>query len=309
MHLVVKNNNKRRLDSFIIMFFGATLVHFSLAIDCVLGQENSQESQEQIDPNLESPLAITIETLQTSKVITAPLSVIITIENRTDKAFKIEEIALKPPNSLRLIRQYDDSISCLAQKLEPNGSIRCIKEIQEVGLWQELSTFRTLLFVPGEYSLITFIKYREDIPNKPLRVEYRTQNINLEPPLSALLRGGVMGAFLLAIFRISYSWRNVKLGGGKERTLQKGSLTMIVDGFAIFCSGSIVSIVTILMTRRLSNLNLPISLHVEDFLGGAVIGLLSVPLGDFLFSKFVKKTSVEERQIAPEIGVGEPDLE
>jgi hypothetical protein len=51
--------------------------------------------------------------------------------------------------------------------------------------------------------------------------------------------------------------------------------------------GSIVATITILLLQRLSDVGLPITLDVKDWIGGLIVGLFSSQLGDTLYDRFV----------------------
>lgn len=106
----------------------------------------------------------------------------------------------------------------------------------------------------------------------------QTAEITLAPPLSAVVRGGILGALFLAIFVPAYRKLHAVKTGRAERTEKP-----LAQALTFFLAGSVVSTITILLLQRLGNLDLPIMITVKDYLGGMVIGLFSYKIGDALY--------------------------
>lgn len=234
-------------------------------------------------------LSVYLEALQTSESMTAPFSVMVLIENRTDKEFVIDSVTLELPTALTAVRKYSTKASCLLNSIKPYATVRCMKEIEEVGFRFPSSLLEphVLFFLPGDYQLRAWVWYRESVPEKPTELEFASTVIRLKPPMSSLLGGGLIGAFLLGLFVAGYQWRaawlNPEGGGSSLRIIRDVG----IHGVTLFGFGSIVAIVVILLLQRLGDLNLPISIEVTDYLGGIVVGLFSMKLGDYLFSRFL----------------------
>ena len=145
----------------------------------------------------------------------------------------------------------------------------------------------TLFFLPGEYPMTCAVEYRPvqgevDV----LSVENR---IRLEPPMSAILRGGVLGSLLLTVFLGVYrlqGWLRQGQLRANAVLLGLGSVATLVLQFVM---GSIVACIVILLLKRSSGLSFPITVDVKDYMGGIVVGLFSYQLGDFLYRKLLQK--------------------
>ena len=147
----------------------------------------------------------------------------------------------------------------------------------------------TLLFVPGKYRLRTVVVLKESGNDKGMRNLYSVSDIVLEPPLSAALRGGVIGAMLLALFVPAY--RTLRKRKDKMQVGNSESTNIVGQFFIYLISGSVVSVTAILFIYRMGSANLPISITVNDYLGGVIVGLFSYVFGDALYNKFFKNNN------------------
>ncbi|HLG55269.1 MAG TPA: hypothetical protein VI485_08050 [Vicinamibacterales bacterium] len=102
--------------------------------------------------------------------------------------------------------------------------------------------------------------------------------VELTPPLNSIVRGGILGAALLALFVSMYRGSRMHSpppednAGWAERA-DKWVRTWTweaLGGIRILIVGSIVATITILLLQRLSDVGLPITLDVKDWIGGLV---------------------------------------
>jgi hypothetical protein len=142
--------------------------------------------------------------------------------------------------------------------------------------------------------------------------------IEIIPPLSSIVRGGLLGALLLAGFLTVYaafqnndaqrpdpaSWRDwiadLLRTWGWEGFKALGALAL----------GSIVATITILLLQRISDVGLPITLEVKDWIGGLIIGLFSLQLATSLYARFLpappSDSAPDEENPAGADGAGNP---
>lgn len=253
----------------------------------------AQESAMRESPTLQ------LNVFQSSKSITAPIDGEIILTNLTKKAYSIKKVAIHLPQGLSAIRpNFNESIQSQLHGILGNDQRVYSFVIPRVKMpfWESLLNAETLLFVPGKYRLRAEIELEGSAgKEKGFRSLYALTEITLEPPLSAALRGGVVGALLLALFvpayRMLHSRKNI------EKTISY-SLSNLMGQFLIYSiSGSVVSITTILFIHRMGSANLPISIAVNDYLGGIIIGLLSYVFGDALYKKFFGVKDGETEQL------------
>jgi hypothetical protein len=127
--------------------------------------------------------------------------------------------------------------------------------------------------------------------NDPGKTIVTDVTISLEPPKVAVAYGGFFGAFLLGLFLLlrervlrippaelpALEWKAIA-------TYSRNGLNALIRLFQQAFTGGIVALVIILIARASEGVQPPISVSVQDFWGGTLIGLFSVPLSDWLFS-------------------------
>jgi hypothetical protein len=239
---------------------------------------------------------VQLNVFQSSKSIAAPIDGEIILTNLTNKAYDIQSVTVHLPEGLFAIRPgFSKSVG--GQLHEIGGKDERIYSFGiprvTMSFWGSIFSSETLLFVPGRYRLRAEIVLKESGNDKGIRSLYASTEVTLEPPLSAALRGGIVGALLLALFVPAYRTLHVP-GKGEGNT--QGSLANLVGQFFIYSiSGSVVAVTTILFIYRMGSANLPISISVNDYLGGIIIGLFSYVFGDALYKKFfgIKGTGEE----------------
>lgn len=109
--------------------------------------------------------------------------------------------------------------------------------------------------------------------------------ITLEPPVSSLVWGGVMGSVLLALFMGIYDYSRERFSR-KTRDMLKKFLTISI-------AGATSAAIALLLMQRLKGLDLPINLTVTDFYGGVVIGLFSYKIGDWLHKELLESGTAD----------------
>ncbi len=232
---------------------------------------------------------VRLNLFQSSKSITAPLDCEILLTNLTNKAYDIQSVMIHLPQGLSAIRpDFSGIIRSQAQLHAIVGKDEIIYsfDIPRVTLsfWESVLDSETLLFVPGQYRLRAEIVLKESGNDKGVRSLYASSQILLEPPLSAALRGGVVGALLLGLFVPAYRSLHDRRKKGDPDYKPLGNPLEVFFIYSV--SGAVVSVTTILFIHRMGSANLPISVSVNDYLGGIIIGLFSYVFGDALYKKF-----------------------
>lgn len=231
---------------------------------------------------------IQLSIFQSSKSIAAPIDGEITLTNLTDKAYEIQSVSIHLPHGLSAIRpKYNEVIHDELHGILGNDQRIYSFRIPRVSmpLGESILNTDTLLFVPGEYRLRAEIKLEgSGGKDKGIRSLYASNAVELEPPLSAAIRGGIVGALLLAMFVPAYRILRSPVNGYKVSGYS--SLNLIAQFLIYSIAGSVVAVTTILFIHRMGSANLPISISVNDYLGGIIIGLLSYVFGDALYKQF-----------------------
>ncbi|WP_185152836.1 hypothetical protein, partial [Fulvivirga aurantia] len=116
------------------------------------------------------------------------------------------------------------------------------------------------------------------------------ESVYFEPPLWSILAGGVIGSFLLSLFIAILQIKKHSYFKVDRKENIQFTLSLLWAGIVNFIFGIIVSSAVILLLQRTSDFNLPITLSVEDYLGGIVIGLFSSKLGETLTTTLTSNT-------------------
>lgn len=101
--------------------------------------------------------------------------------------------------------------------------------------------------------------------------------ISVKSPEWTIFVGGVIGAMLLAIFVAAE--RILKNPAEREQWLQTLWVTLVMG-----LRGGLMAIVALLLGKTTQGVGSPVSLSVEDFAGGVLVGLFSYPLASWISS-------------------------
>lgn len=276
MHLITTILNKRAKG-----FWIAKLILPILPLFVVFS--NVSYSQEIVRPALRDRPSLSIDVHQIQRSFTASFDIDVILTNLTNKSIDIREVKILLPESMKSIRSnkiketFDAPIHQLKEGSEriyrwgiPRAQMPLLKSLYDV---------ETLLFLPGTYVIRSEVVFSES-GSSAHQSMYATYELNLEPPLSAVLRGGVLGALLLAFFVPAY--RVIQAKGQRKIPIKD----ILSQSLVFFMAGSVVSITAILLLHRLGSLNLPITIVVNDYLGGVVVGLFSYTIGNTLYRQF-----------------------
>jgi hypothetical protein len=135
--------------------------------------------------------------------------------------------------------------------------------------------------------------YDETIYEKPtlLSVESNSITIQLKPAWYMSLLGGVVGALFLNIFLVINELRKEKYP-----IQEQPGTPRLIKSFLLQSFYSCI-VVIIIFLFSLSGENIPfISFKIKDFAGGMIVGLSSIPLGDWLKSKLSGLPSESPKQ-------------
>lgn len=214
--------------------------------------------------------------------VTAALDVHVRVSNLTERDIFLKEVRVSLPGDFLASR--GDPLPDSAILYLPSGDEQMTAGTerfmsfaiphQDIAWYSPIFNRRLLMFFPGEYDLTTFVKYQVP-PARDTQIQ-QVIDVRLEPPLSSVVWGGVVGALLLGAFSGTYRYR--RLG---NTTLRR----VLAETSVIVIGGSVCSLIALILLHRVKELALPINLSVTDFYGGIVLGLFSYKIGDYLFSQ------------------------
>lgn len=230
---------------------------------------------------------------------------------RLESILQLHEIELpsKFNLALRLLNASDDAVTFRAFKmlpLEEPGGLRvkddCAQKSQ-FGLARQtssiitcqvasplfddtlfgflaslLSSWSLVTMQPGEYRFLATAEVR--LADQSVVTVATPVSVRLRPTVWQVITGAIVGALLLALFAATSARVRVSIG------LTGGSIGQRAGQLVLLWLGASVSAAMfILLTFRLKDAGAPITLTVNDFYGGIVIGVLGYFLTDWLANK------------------------
>jgi hypothetical protein len=265
------------------LFLGCFLIIFSYST-VLLGQ--SKDS-----------LYLKVQIVKSSDVIADDFSFMIEVTNESPSLveYYLDSLRILLPTEVSKFYELD-AIEIKPKTLPAKSKLLLIVPFRKTNSSGLGKIFNEVKFLPGSYKVTMILFYGDPVKgidplkaNKDRKVITWVEEVYFKPPISSLLVGGIMGSFLLTLFISIFSLKNNVIDRNWIDLMKKNWLVHLIKQIITFLFGSIVSIVSILVIQRVSDFSLPISLKVEDYLGGIIIGMLSLKLGDSLYNMFVKK--------------------
>jgi hypothetical protein len=270
-------------------FLAILLLSFSLNDGWAQDEEASEEPGHVQVPvaDTTSKVILRLKIIRSDEVVSNNFSVIAEIENKTLKVLNASELQIVVPPRLA----YYYTIPQFAKR-DIKSKSKVVQELNFVRTNEGSAMFSVnkVTFIPGDYEMTFVLKYADAgistdrLPKNP-RVVSSALRVSFRPPLTSLLAGGVIGSFLLAIFYLIFTVRRDVEG----KKFELSRLAYPVTNAAImFVFGSVVSVIMILIVQRVSDFTLPISIKIEDYLGGIIVGMLSTKAGDSMYDFLLK---------------------
>ncbi len=227
---------------------------------------------------------IAVSISQRSRVVTAPLDIYVQVTNLTKSDVFVKNIRVLMPGAFIAARgdlaAEGIVVELGSQQLKP-GYQRLVPipiPQQQLSWLTPVRNRQLLTFIPGEYDVNVVVTY--NVPPEPDSQTIQIAKITLEPPLSSLIWGGVVGAVLLALFMGVYDYSRRESSRKAWESLRKAAMISV--------AGATSASIALLLLQRLKGLELPINLTITDFYGGVVIGLFSYKIGDWLHKELAE---------------------
>lgn len=242
----------------------------------------------QIKPLLE------LTTYQSNYIVSSQLTIRGRIVNLTDVDIFLLNAELELPgeysaarrDSTKEVNRYANK-DFKEQKLVPGSEypLNFTIPYKNLSWYSNLFNSNLLLFQPKSYEFNVILKYR--IATRGKTSVQKLMTLTLEPPMSSLIWGGIIGSFLLAIFLSSFKY----LRESKSNILKD----ILIEWVKLFITGAITAIILVFIIYRYKELQLPINITVNDFFGGVVLGLFTYSLGDWLYRKLREEVKPTEQ--------------
>lgn len=151
-----------------------------------------------------------------------------------------------------------------------------------------LSSWSLLTMQPGEYRFLATAAVR--LEDESIVTVATPITVRLRPTVWQVIAGAIVGALLLVFFAATSN--RVRDTIGLAGTGWFGRLGQMI---VLWMGASVSGAMFILLTFRLKDAGAPITLTVNDFYGGVVVGILGYFLTDWLATKVFAST----RQLKP----------
>jgi hypothetical protein len=268
--------------------FGLTLSMLVLSVLSIASAENKAIGQKTPAENktisqktlegLKIRPTVTVTVHQTSPAVTAAFVVRVHIINLTEHGLVLDKIIVEPPVELlaaRGLKNWKDGTIAVNNALLNSGDERdFFFTFQRDDSFYLFRTAR-LTLLPADYDLRVVVFYGQPLTVRGNNV-YEVATVHLEPPISSLIVGAIIGALLSTVFLLLSRHREWSTKGG-----------IVTNTALIALAASVSSCIAILLLERLKGVSLPVQVTVQDFSGAIVIGLFSSKLGAWLRKRLV----------------------
>jgi len=244
------------------------------------------ETKDEPKPAAEKLPLITSEVQRNSKDVSGEFTIKVTSANTTDAPISLRllspiipaEFHRRPTSSTTASQHVDLN----GQKLPPAQKIT--KRIPV----PPASVVGTLFFVASTWETGATLSYDLEDVNQQTREIEATVATDWQGSFWGKLFGGMIGCAALAVFLSSR-----QIANPIEKTANKAYafLSSFVSTFAV---GVATVLAATLLIAFLSPGSLPITFSVDDWRGGALLGLFSVPIGGWLLDKLSQKNLTED---------------
>ncbi len=246
---------------------------------------------------------LTIEVDQQDIQVTGPCDIYVTFSNVSNIDLKIERAELIYPAAVKSTRDTlptnllrNNQATSANFEVIPKGSRRffhCIFPRYEKSWLDQLLDISTFFFLPGKYRIQAVIDYSpvsddtilSGVERPHRRFLRQTAVVELKPPLVTQLRGGWIGCLLAALF-ITIRWSgNYRTEDAKKREWYRINWQVVKFGFRVLITGLVSATIIILLLQRLSDIGLPLTVEVNDWIGGVIVGLVSYASTEALYRR------------------------
>lgn len=248
-------------------------VLWSLA--CLAHSQEAQGATEEKQAVLPvGPMLDVSARLTTANRVGESIYVVVSLKNRTDRKITLTSLTIEVDESAK--DRFQGRALCKPESGEPvippNLSFeqRCKLDMKSGMFWLPEGSVRNLLF-SAEVPLVVQIRPEKGDPATALPV------VRVNAPQFGIFVGGLTGALMLAFFM----WIERLLSDPRAR--ERWGISMLVM-CALGLRGGLMAIMALLLSSTTQGSASPISLDVNDFSGGVLVGLFSYPLANWIAS-------------------------
>lgn len=225
-----------------------------------------------------APLATLIDVsarLTGNNRVGEPIYLAVVLKNTTNQAIKLKELRISIDPS---VKGRFAKTTCKVNDGEPvipaNLSLeqQCHFVMKSGAFWSKTGDWRNLFFAAEVPLMVELVPSKEGLS----KARYLPV-VRINAGQFAIFAGGLVGALLLALFlwieRLLID-KNVREAWGRN---------LLVMG-ALGLRGGLMAIMALLLSTTTQGAGSPVSLSVNDFSGGVLVGLFSYPLANWISS-------------------------
>ena len=282
-------------------FFRARVAPFTLTLSSVIalfaGIATAQETQAPNDKGF------TVEIKQpATDNLTYGDPIVIVVSIRTTRSLELGDLSLVPLGSLASVYGPPakwEGRTCNTyrpERIEAGIQIYSTCQLKATDGWKFWKP-STWILAPATQRLALEIPVTIDTKTP----HYEEIVLPFKAPLESIAIGGLIGALLLAIFttikgQLSKQLESVNIESWRDASgvlLRFGSWVVALAPqlwrtILTAIMGAICALILILLAQVTDGINPPVSIRVQDFWGGIVVGLFSIPLSQWLFTQLMR---------------------
>jgi hypothetical protein len=249
-----------------------------------LGLSNKAKSADAAPAAEQVPL-ITVEVERNGKEVSSPFTIKVTIANTLGAPVYLKQLKTIIPAAVsRRVKSGEKATAweiILFDKVAlAAGQKRVVRiEVPPSPAFEPA----VLFFIASKLETGVTLSYDVEALNEPTREIDATTTVEWAGNMWGKLFGGIIGCCALALFLAS---REIT-----ERSLSRTAITSFASSFfSTFVLGVATVVAAILLVAFLAPGSLPITFSVDDWRGGALLGLFSVSIGRWLLDKLGSKS-------------------
>ena len=275
------------VKAFLLVLLGASLL--GACLSPAAGQPAASLSSA-----TEPKLDLSIFPADGKRVVTEPITIAVTVTNLTAKSVTARGMRICFAGDLANVRKVVDGAAslnpgCFAiPTVAVSADSQASEEIpipsgRQAHYSLYLPKLSTTLFSQWDFSRASypyqlFFRYDTVDSDKTVqRIVQQSSTIEMRPPLRVPILGMVVGVVFSTL--MLWLWGNGKLQQqwlyGESTGKSNGSNVSGWDFATGIAGGALTGLVVILLLNQSDGAQLPISVAVNDFLGGAMLGLIS----------------------------------
>jgi hypothetical protein len=244
-------------------------------------------------PAAEKVPLVKVEVQRSSKEVSSAFMIKVTIANTTDAPITVKKLkAIVPAERVRKAKRADSSTKwskLTFDALKLNAGQKVVKRIAVPSA--PAYDFRILFFSASKLETGATVFYRVENLNQPVREEEDTIPLDWGGNLLGKVFGGLIGCSALALFLSSREVSGTRLSHAHLVDFASSFFSTVAVGLGTVLAGT-------LLVAFLTPGSLPISFAIEDWRGGALLGLFSIPVGGWLLDKLSEKKLADEKKKA-----------